>query len=254
MAFIEMKNIHKKFGATEVLCGCTLLRERGGVTSVIGPSGSGKSTFLRCLCHLETIDRGTILVDGKALATDREAGSAYAKPEEIQKICGKMGMVFQQFNLFPHMTVLDNIMIAPQIVKGMKKQDILPMAEAQLERVGLYAKKDVYPSQLSGGQKQRVAIARALAMEPQIMLFDEPTSALDPELTGEVLKTIQRLAEEKLTMILVTHEMAFARSVADHVLFMVDGVVEEEGAPEQIFTAPRSERTQAFLASMIGNR
>ena len=152
------------------------------------------------------------------------------------------------------MTVLDNIMIAPQIVKGMKKQDILPMAEAQLERVGLYAKKDVYPSQLSGGQKQRVAIARALAMEPQIMLFDEPTSALDPELTGEVLKTIQRLAEEKLTMILVTHEMAFARSVADQILFMVDGVVEEEGTPEQIFTAPRSERTQAFLASMIGNR
>ena len=145
-------------------------------------------------------------------------------------------------------------MIAPQIVKGMKKQDILPMAEAQLERVGLYAKKDVYPSQLSGGQKQRVAIARALAMEPQIMLFDEPTSALDPELTGEVLKTIQRLAEEKLTMILVTHEMAFARSVADQILFMVDGVVEEEGTPEQIFTAPRSERTQAFLASMIGNR
>lgn len=254
MAFIEMKNIHKKFGATEVLRGCTLLRERGGVTSVIGPSGSGKSTFLRCLCHLETIDRGTILVDGKALATDSEAGSAYAKPEEIQNICGKMGMVFQQFNLFPHMTVLDNIMIAPQIVKGMKKQDILPMAEAQLERVGLYAKKDVYPSQLSGGQKQRVAIARALAMEPQIMLFDEPTSALDPELTGEVLKTIQRLAEEKLTMILVTHEMAFARSVADQILFMVDGVVEEEGAPEQVFTAPRSERTQAFLASMIGNR
>ena len=254
MAFIEMKNIHKKFGTTEVLRGCNLLRERGGVTSVIGPSGSGKSTFLRCLCHLETIDRGTILVDGKALATDSEAGSAYAKPEEIQNICGKMGMVFQQFNLFPHMTVLDNIMIAPQVVKGMKKQDILPMAEAQLERVGLYAKKDVYPSQLSGGQKQRVAIARALAMEPQIMLFDEPTSALDPELTGEVLKTIQRLAEEKLTMILVTHEMAFARSVADHVLFMVDGVVEEEGAPEQVFTAPRSERTQAFLASMIGNR
>ena len=244
MAFIEMENIHKKFGTTEVLRGCTLLRERGGVTSVIGPSGSGKSTFLRCLCHLETIDRGTILVDGKV----------YAQPEEIQKICRKMGMVFQQFNLFPHMTVLDNIMIAPQIVKGMKKQDILPMAEAQLERVGLYAKKDVYPSQLSGGQKQRVAIARALAMEPQIMLFDEPTSALDPELTGEVLKTIQRLAEEKLTMILVTHEMAFARSVADQILFMVDGVVEEEGTPEQIFTAPRSERTQAFLASMIGNR
>lgn len=254
MAFIEMKNIHKKFGTTEVLRGCTLLRECGGVTSVIGPSGSGKSTFLRCLCHLETIDRGTILVDGKALATDSEAGSVYAQPEEVQKICGKMGMVFQQFNLFPHMTVLDNIMIAPQVVKGMKKQDILPMAEAQLERVGLYAKKDVYPSQLSGGQKQRVAIARALAMEPQIMLFDEPTSALDPELTGEVLKTIQRLAEEKLTMILVTHEMAFARSVADQILFMVNGVVEEEGTPEQVFTAPRSERTQAFLASMIGNR
>lgn len=246
MAFIEMQDIHKRFGATEVLRGCSLARERGGVTAIIGPSGSGKSTFLRCLCHLETIDAGSIRVHGESLVED----GVYASPAQIRAICGRMGMVFQQFNLFPHMTVLENIMIAPKVVRGMNEADILPLAEAQLARVGLAAKKDVYPSNLSGGQKQRVAIARALAMQPEIMLFDEPTSALDPELTGEVLKTIQRLAEEHMTMILVTHEMAFAKSVADHVLFMVDGKIEEEGTPEQVFGNPQNPRTQAFLASM----
>lgn len=247
MAFIEMRDIHKRFGATEVLRGCSLLREQGGVTAIIGPSGSGKSTFLRCLCHLETIDTGSIRVRGETLVED----GVYAPPAQIRAVCGQMGMVFQQFNLFPHMTVLENIMIAPKVVRGMSEADILPLAEAQLERVGLAAKKDVYPSNLSGGQKQRVAIARALAMQPEIMLFDEPTSALDPELTGEVLKTIRRLAEEHMTMILVTHEMAFAKSVADHVLFMVDGKVEEEGTPEQVFGAPQNPRTQAFLTSML---
>ncbi len=254
MACIEMHDIHKSFGAGEVLRGCSLTRERGGVTSIIGPSGSGKSTFLRCLCHLETIDRGTIRVDGDVLAQDTPTGSRYADAGTLRRICGKMGMVFQQFNLFPHMTVLDNLMIAPQVVQGRSKEDIRPQAEAQLERVGLYAKRDVYPSRLSGGQKQRVAIARALVMEPEIMLFDEPTSALDPELTGEVLKTIQRLAEEKMTMIIVTHEMNFARRVADRVLFMVDGTVAEEGTPDEIFDRPQQERTQTFLSSMIGER
>lgn len=251
MALIEMRDIRKSFGDNEVLRGCSLTREVGGVTSIIGPSGSGKSTFLRCLCHLETIQRGSICIGGEYLAKEENGHSVYAPPAKIREICGKMGMVFQQFNLFPHMTVLDNIMIAPRVVQGHKAAEVLPLAEAQLERVGLYEKRNVYPSQLSGGQKQRVAIARALAMEPEIMLFDEPTSALDPELTGEVLKTIQKLAEERMTMIIVTHEMAFARSVADHVLFMVNGLIEEEGTPEQVFGNPQNERTKAFLDSMI---
>ncbi len=254
MAYIEMMNIHKSFAANEVLKGCSLLCEQGEVTSIIGPSGSGKSTFLRCLGHLETIDKGSIRVGEDYLVKEENGVPVYAPEMELRRICGKMGMVFQHFNLFPHMTVLDNIMIAPQVVKKMKTAEIRELAESQLERVGLYAKKDVYPSQLSGGQKQRVAIARALAMQPEIMLFDEPTSALDPELTGEVLKTIQKLAEERLTMIIVTHEMAFARSVADQVLFMVDGNVEEKGTSEQVFGAPQSERTKSFLDAMIDAR
>lgn len=251
MAFIEMKEIRKYYGDNEVLRGCSLTRERGGVTSIIGPSGSGKSTFLRCLCHLETIQQGQILVDGEYLVREEDGKNVYAEPDQIRRICGKMGMVFQQFNLFPHMTVLDNIMIAPQVVKGMTRSEVQPMAEMQLQRVGLYEKRNVYPGQLSGGQKQRVAIARALAMEPEILLFDEPTSALDPELTGEVLKTIQKLAEERMTMIIVTHEMTFARNVADHILFMVDGAIEEEGTPDDIFVHPKSERTKSFLDSMV---
>ncbi len=251
MACIEMTNIRKWFGDNEVLRGCSLSREEGGVTSIIGPSGSGKSTFLRCLCHLETIQGGSIRIQDEYLVREENDRAVYAPPAKIREICSKMGMVFQQFNLFPHMTVLDNLMLAPKVVQGMKEVDIRPRAEQQLERVGLYEKKDVYPSQLSGGQKQRVAIARALVMEPDIMLFDEPTSALDPELTGEVLRTIHRLAEERMTMIIVTHEMAFARSVADHVLFMVDGLIEEEGAPLQIFDNPQNMRTKAFLDSMI---
>lgn len=175
----------------------------------------------------------------------------YANEVKSKEILGKMGMVFQSFNLFPHMTVLDNIMAAPIYVKGMKKEEVLPIAENLLDKVGLLNKKNMYPGSLSGGQKQRVAIARALAMNPEIMLFDEPTSALDPELTGEVLKTIQQLADENMTMVIVTHEMAFAKSVSDRILFMVDGKVEEEGTSEQVFEHPKSERTKAFLKSIL---
>ena len=175
----------------------------------------------------------------------------YSSPDKVRQICRRMGMVFQSFNLFPHMTVLDNILEAPRVVKGMKDADILPLAEELLRKVGLWDKRDVYPSSLSGGQKQRVAIARALAMKPDIMLFDEPTSALDPELTGEVLRTIKQLADEDMTMVIVTHEMAFAREVADRIIFMADGVIQEEGRPEDIFEHPQNERTKNFLSSML---
>lgn len=253
MDFIVMDHIKKEFNGVQVLKDVSLHMKKGEVVSMIGPSGGGKSTFLRCLCQLETIDGGSIYVEGEALA-EQKAGqdkSVYSSPEKVRSICLKMGMVFQHFNLFPHMTVLENIMEAPQLVKGMKKEEIYPIAKSLLEKVGLWDKRDMYPSRLSGGQKQRVAIARALAMNPDIMLFDEPTSALDPELTGEVLRTIKQLADEKMTMIIVTHEMAFAREVSDRVLFMAGGIVEEEGSPQELFTAPKSPRTQAFLQSML---
>ncbi len=253
MAFIDMLHIEKNYGSVAVLQDVSLSMERGEVVSIIGPSGSGKSTFLRCLGQLETIQKGTIRVDGATLVdTPTNAGTAvYVGKEEQQQILLKMGMVFQSFNLFPHMTVLENIMVAPRMVKGMKDADILPIAQSLLEKVGLWDKRDVYPSTLSGGQKQRVAIARALAMKPEIMLFDEPTSALDPEFTSEVLRTIKELAEEDMTMIIVTHEMAFAREVADRVIFMADGKIQEEGTPEQVFGNPQNPRTQAFLNSML---
>ena len=253
MAFIDMLHIEKSFGSVAVLQDVSLSMERGEVVSIIGPSGSGKSTFLRCLGQLETIQKGTIRVDGATLVdTPVNTGVAvYVEKEEQQQILLKMGMVFQSFNLFPHMTVLENIMVAPRMVKAMKDEDILPIAQSLLEKVGLWDKRDVYPSTLSGGQKQRVAIARALAMKPEIMLFDEPTSALDPEFTSEVLRTIKELAEEDMTMIIVTHEMAFAREVADRVIFMADGKIQEEGTPEQVFGSPQNPRTQAFLNSML---
>ena len=253
MAFIDMLHIEKNYGSVAVLQDVSLSMERGEVVSIIGPSGSGKSTFLRCLGQLESIQKGTIIVDGATLVdTPENAGEAvYVGKEEQQQILLKMGMVFQSFNLFPHMTVLENIMVAPRMVKGMKEADILPIAQSLLEKVGLWDKRDVYPSTLSGGQKQRVAIARALAMKPEIMLFDEPTSALDPEFTSEVLRTIKELAEEDMTMIIVTHEMAFAREVADRVIFMADGKIQEEGTPEQVFGNPQNPRTQAFLNSML---
>lgn len=244
---IRMKNIHKSFHNLNVLKGIDLEVKRGQVVAIIGPSGSGKSTLLRCLNRLETIDKGYIEVEGDLLAEDGK----YVEEKKARQICAKMGMVFQQFNLFPHMTVMENLIEAPVHVKGMKLQEIIPVAENLLEKVGLSEKKDSYPSRLSGGQKQRVAIARALAMSPDIMLFDEPTSALDPELTGEVLKTMRQLAEEKMTMIIVTHEMAFAREVASHVIFMADGDIVEQGSPEEFFANPRQVRTQAFLKSML---
>lgn len=252
MSFIEMKHIEKSFDGTPVLKDVSLSMEKGEVVAMIGPSGSGKSTFLRCLGQLEIIDGGSICVDGTYLAkSEGTAKAVYADKATQQQLLLRMGMVFQQFNLFPHMTVLDNILIAPKMVKGMKEADILPTAERLLKKVGLWDKRDVYPSRLSGGQKQRVAIARALAMNPDIMLFDEPTSALDPELTGEVLRTIKQLAEEHMTMIIVTHEMAFAREVADRVIFMADGIIQEEGTAEEVFGAPKSPRTKAFLDSML---
>lgn len=251
MSFIEMKDIVKVYGKLTILHKVNMSLEKGEVISIIGPSGAGKSTLLRCLNHLETIQGGSILVDGDYLAEEKNGEVIYANEVKSKEILGKMGMVFQSFNLFPHMTVLDNIMAAPIYVKGMKKEEVLPIAENLLDKVGLLNKKNMYPGSLSGGQKQRVAIARALAMNPEIMLFDEPTSALDPELTGEVLKTIQQLADENMTMVIVTHEMAFAKSVSDRILFMVAGKVEEEGTSEQVFEHPKSERTKAFLKSIL---
>ena len=251
MSFIEMKDIVKVYGKLTILHKVNMSLEKGEVISIIGPSGAGKSTLLRCLNHLETIQGGSILVDGDYLAEEKNGEVIYANEVKSKEILGKMGMVFQSFNLFPHMTVLDNIMAAPIYVKGMKKEEVLPIAENLLDKVGLLNKKNMYPGSLSGGQKQRVAIARALAMNPEIMLFDEPTSALDPELTGEVLKTIQQLADENMTMVIVTHEMAFAKAVSDRILFMVDGKVEEEGTSEQVFEHPKSERTKAFLKSIL---
>ena len=252
MTFVNMERIEKRFNNQTVLRDVSLKMNRGEIVSIIGPSGSGESTFLRCLGQLETIDGGSITVDGTVLAsTDANGTVNYASQETQHDLLLRMGMVFQSFNLFPHMTVLDNIMIAPRMVKGMKDDEILPIAERLLNKVGLWEKRDMYPSRLSGGQQQRVAIARALAMNPEFMLFDEPTSALDPELTGEVLKTIKQLADDHMTMIIVTHEMNFAREVSDRVIFMADGVIQEEGTPEQIFNNPQNDRTKAFLENML---
>ena len=249
---ISAKDIHKAFGGNEVLRGVSLELLRGEVVAVIGPSGSGKSTFLRCLNHLETIDRGSIQIEGEVLAQNDASGKAQYVPEaQIRQIGRKMGMVFQSFNLFPHLTVLENLIEAPMLVKKMKREEIVPKAESLLAKVGLSAKRDAYPNRLSGGQKQRVAIARALCMDPDIMLFDEPTSALDPELTGEVLRTMRELADEHMTMLVVTHEMAFARDVSKRVIFMDSGVIAEDGAPEEIFTHPKQQRTREFLSRVL---
>jgi len=248
---IRMKNIHKKFNDLPVLKGIDLEVARGEVLAIIGPSGSGKSTLLRCLNRLESIDCGAIEVEGEFLAKEDQGAAHYAAGADSKRILGKMGMVFQQFNLFPHMTVLENLIEAPMQVKGLRREEILPVAEELLDKVGLLDKKDSYPGRLSGGQQQRVAIARALAMKPDIMLFDEPTSALDPELTGEVLRTMRHLAQEHMTMIVVTHEMAFAREVAHKVIFMADGDIVEQGAPQEFFTNPQQDRTKAFLKNML---
>lgn len=249
---IEARGVGKSFGATRVLRDVSLTLGKGEVVAVIGPSGSGKSTFLRCLNHLETIDEGSISVEGETLAAAGSDGrSRYAPDADVRRLCRKMGMVFQSFNLFPHMTVLQNIIEAPVTVKSMKAEEAVPRAEELLRKVGLLNKRDNYPSRLSGGQKQRVAIARALAMEPEIMLFDEPTSALDPELTVEVLRTMRQLAEEHMTMLVVTHEMGFAREVAQRVVFMDQGQIVEEAPSAEFFDAPRHERARAFLGRML---
>ena len=249
---IEARDINKSFGSLRVLEGVSLTLHKGEVVAIIGPSGSGKSTFLRCLNHLEIIDSGSITIEGEHMATATpEGGSQYVSDAEVRRICRKMGMVFQSFNLFPHMTVLENVMEAPMTVKRQPKTSAIEKADILLQKVGLQAKRDNYPGRLSGGQKQRVAIARALAMEPDIMLFDEPTSALDPELTGEVLRTMRQLAEEHMTMLVVTHEMGFAREVAHRVIFMDQGKIIESAPSSEFFLAPKHERTRAFLGQML---
>ena len=252
MSISKTENIDVSFGDLHVLKGVSLTVEPKEVVCIIGPSGAGKSTFLRTLNHLEKIDTGKIFVDDKLL-DDYENGKINFKvtKKERAKILLEMGMVFQRFNLFPHKTVLENVMIAPVHVKKQSKEEAKKRALDLLERVGLKDKANEYPNRLSGGQQQRVAIARALAMEPKIMLFDEPTSALDPELVGEVLNVMKGLAKDGMTMIVVTHEMAFAREVANRVLFMESGAIVEEGSPEEIFTKPKSERLQQFLKSVL---
>ena len=250
---LSMRGIHKSFGDLSVLRGIDLSLARGEVLAIIGSSGSGKSTLLRCINKLETIDRGSITIRGEKLCWTKngESTATYASTADERRILMSTGMVFQQFNLFPHMTVIENLIEAPIHVKGQSRDEILPYARELLAKVGLSDRKNYYPSQLSGGQQQRVAIARALAMKPDIMLFDEPTSALDPELTGEVLRTMRALAAERMTMIVVTHEMAFAREAATNVIFMENGVIVEQGEPQTFFSAPKEERTQEFLRNML---
>ena len=250
---LSMRGIHKSFGDLSVLRGIDLSLARGEVLAIIGSSGSGKSTLLRCINKLETIDRGGITIRGEKLCwtKDGESTATYASTADERRILMSTGMVFQQFNLFPHMTVIENLIEAPIHVKGQSRDEILPYARELLAKVGLSDRENYYPSQLSGGQQQRVAIARALAMKPDIMLFDEPTSALDPELTGEVLRTMRALAAERMTMIVVTHEMAFAREAATNVIFMENGVIVEQGEPQTFFRAPKEERTREFLRNML---
>lgn len=243
MAIMEVSNLKKSYGQLEVLKQISFDVNKNDVVAVIGPSGSGKSTMLRSLVHLEEINGGTIAVGGEYLVKD----GIYSKPQEIKKITAKMGMVFQHFNLFPHLTVRGNLEIAPRMVKKEAPSATQQRCTDLLAKIGLSDRADAYPSQLSGGQKQRVAIARALMMNPDILLFDEPTSALDPELTGEVLQVMKHLAEEHMTMIVVTHEMGFAKEVANRVIFMDDGEILESGHPSEIFDNPQFERTKLFL-------
>ena len=245
---IEMNNIKKQFDDLEVLKDISFGVDSGEVVSIIGPSGSGKSTLLRCATFLETIDRGEIIYLGeKAAYTDESAKAVYVTPQELKHFRSYYGLVFQQFNLFPHYSVLKNLTDAPIHVQHRKKDEAEETAMELLAKMGIADRADAYPYQLSGGQQQRVAIARALAMKPQILFFDEPTSALDPELTGEVLNVIKQLAEEKMTMVVVTHEMAFAKAVSNRVIFMDGGVIVEQGDPIEVFENPQEERTKQFL-------
>lgn len=239
---IHINNLHKRFGDSHVLRGISCDIKPQEVVCIIGPSGSGKSTFLRCMNALETVSEGEVVVNGFA---------AHVRTTDLNKMRESVGMVFQRFNLFPHMTVLENLIMAPMNLRNMPRQQAVDLAEALLAKVGLSDKRDAWPSSLSGGQQQRVAIARALAMKPSIMLFDEPTSALDPELVGDVLEVMKNLASEGMTMVIVTHEMGFAREVADRVIFIDQGVIQEEGKPGQIFSAPSNPRTAAFLSKVL---
>ena len=243
MNMIEVKGLSKSFGTLNVFENLDVEVKKGEVLVIIGPSGSGKSTFLRCLNNLEVPTGGVVTIEGEVLDSTNK--------KHMRNMIEKMGMVFQNFNLFPHMTVLENVMEAPMIVKKQSRAEVEKKAKKLIEKVGLGEKYDSYPSKLSGGQQQRVAIARALCMEPDIMLFDEPTSALDPELVGEVLSVMKDLAKEGMTMIVVTHEMGFAKEVADKVIFMDGGKIVEAGAPEDIFSAPKEERTKSFLEKVL---
>jgi polar amino acid transport system ATP-binding protein len=249
---VQAEAVHKRFGLLEVLKGITLEVAPREVMCLLGPSGSGKSTFLRCINHLEKINSGRLRVDGDLVGYEERGDRLHELPErEVCRRRTEIGMVFQRFNLFPHMTAFENVAAAPVLVKKEPRADVTTRARALLDRVGLSDKIDAYPNPLSGGQQQRVAIARALAMQPKLMLFDEPTSALDPELVGEVLDVMRALAEEGMTMIVVTHEIGFAREVGDTLVFMDEGVVVEAGTPREVIANPRHERTKAFLSKVL---
>ena len=249
---VKAEGVHKRFGFLEVLKGISLEVNRGEVMCILGPSGSGKSTFLRCVNHIEKINSGRLWVDGELVGYRQHGDKIHELREsEVARKRAEIGMVFQRFNLFPHMNALQNVIEAPTLVKGVRKEQAVGKARELLERVGLRDKIDAYPAQLSGGQQQRVAIARALAMEPKLMLFDEPTSALDPELVGEVLDVMRRLARDGMTMVVVTHEIGFAREVGDSLVFMDEGVVVESGPPRDVLANPREERTKAFLSKVL---
>ena len=249
---VRAEQVCKSFGALDVLKGVSLEVGRGKVLCIVGPSGSGKSTFLRCINHLEQVNAGRLYVDGELVGYRERGGKLHEmRPKDAARQRRDIGMVFQHFNLFPHRTALENVVEAPMQVKGIKRDAAVAKARELLDRVGLSAKADAYPAQLSGGQQQRVAIARALAMEPKLMLFDEPTSALDPELVGEVLAVMKQLAGEGMTMLVVTHEMGFAREVADELVFMDAGVVVERGNPREVMSDPKHDRTKAFLSKVM---
>jgi len=254
MNMVEVHDIHKRFGDLEVLCGIGMTVAKGETKVIIGPSGSGKSTFLRCINHLEPIDEGRIYVDGELVGYRDVDGKLHKlAPRAVARQRAGIGMVFQRFNLFANMTALQNVIEAPIHVRGLSKREAVERARALLEQVGLSDRADHYPAQLSGGQQQRVAIARALAMDPKVMMFDEATSALDPELVGEVLVVMEELAHSGMTMLVVTHEMSFAREAADDVVFMDKGVIVEQGAPQDIFDRPEHARTRAFLSTVRGS-
>ena len=250
MKLLEIENLGKSFGNLEVLKNISMYVEKGEVVAIIGPSGSGKSTLLRCATLLETMDKGSLKINGHVAACEVSGKSEYVSKSELTKIKNSFGLVFQQFNLFPHFSVLKNVCDAPVVVEKRDKNQVRKEAMELLEKVGLSGKENSYPCQLSGGQQQRVAIARALAMKPEILFFDEPTSALDPEITAGILKVLRQLADENMTMVIVTHEIDFARKVADRVIFMDEGVIIEEGDPKQVLDNPSNERTKAFLQKL----